>query len=144
MLKTRIPYRVPYADTDQMAVVYYANYLAYFERVRNEMLRETGLPYTEFEKAGIMLPVIEAHCDYKIPAKYDDLLELQAGFTEIKGCRVRVENKIYCGDTLLATGYTRHAFMSAETRRPIKAPDFVQEAIEKYIEEQAKTLPSPK
>ena len=60
-------YRVPYADTDQMGVVYYANHLEYFERVRNEVLREAKLPYTLFEDQGVMLPVVEAHCNYKQP-----------------------------------------------------------------------------
>ena len=66
-------YRVPYADTDQMGVVYYANYLEYFERSRTEMLRAAGLPYSELEKKGIILPVSEAYCKYLGPARYDDL-----------------------------------------------------------------------
>ena len=57
-----IEYRVPYADTDQMKVVYYANYLVYFERMRNELLRNTGCTYYQMEEDGLALPVIEAVC----------------------------------------------------------------------------------
>ncbi|NQZ58345.1 MAG: acyl-CoA thioesterase, partial [Lentisphaeraceae bacterium] len=67
-------YRVPYADTDQMGVVYYANFLTYFERVRNEFFRELKYSYRKLEQQGVMLPVVEAHCNYKQPALYDDLL----------------------------------------------------------------------
>ncbi len=70
-------YRVPYADTDQMGVVYYANFLVYFERVRNEILRDINYSYSDMGKNGFMLPVIEAHCEYGIPAKYDDYLILR-------------------------------------------------------------------
>ena len=73
---TVLKYRVPYADTDQMGVVYYANYFEYFERFRNEILRDAGYTYLELEKEGIAMPVIEAVCHYKASAKYDDLLEI--------------------------------------------------------------------
>ena len=135
MFKTCLKYRVPYADTDQMGVVYYANYFVFFERARNEMLREAGLPYVSFEEQGIMLPVIEAHCDYKNAACYDDELEIYVGFAEVKGCRIKVVNEIYCNGKLLVKGYTRHAFISSETRKPIKAPDHFYELITARLEE---------
>ena len=62
--------RVPYAHVDQMGVVYYANYLVYFEMARSEMMREAGMPYSELEARGLRLPVIEAHCEYKAPARF--------------------------------------------------------------------------
>ena len=62
-----IKYRVPYADTDMMGVVYYGNYLTLFERCRNELMRSTGPSYKQLEEGGVMLPVIEAHVDYKSP-----------------------------------------------------------------------------
>ena len=76
-------YRVPYADTDQMGVVYYANYLEYFERSRTEMLREAGLSYSEMEKMGYFLPVSEAYCKYSGSARYDDLLTFRSCIEEI-------------------------------------------------------------
>jgi acyl-CoA thioester hydrolase len=70
--------RVRYAETDQMRVVYNGEYLTYFEVGRTEALRAFGLPYTELEKEGYLLPVIEANIQYKSPAFYDDVLEITA------------------------------------------------------------------
>ncbi|MCB1205317.1 MAG: acyl-CoA thioesterase [Verrucomicrobiae bacterium] len=119
---TQLTYRVPYADTDQMGIVYYANFLIYFERSRNEALRSLGLTYREMESEGILLPVIEAHCRYLQPALYDDLLEIH-GWFELEGrTRVRACCEVRRGETLLAEGYTIHACLSRETRRPVRLP----------------------
>lgn len=120
--KTRMDYRVPYADTDQMGVVYYANYLVYFERMRNELLRDRGVTYKELEAKGIMLPVLEAHCDYQRPAKYDDLLEIRGWCETIGRTRIKCHAEVARGDELLASGYTVHACLSNETGRPVRLP----------------------
>jgi acyl-CoA thioester hydrolase len=104
--------RVPYADTDKMGFVYYANYLVYFEMARSEMLREAGLPYTELEAQGILLPVLEAHCDYKRPAHYDDLLTTRTRCSQVKGVRLRIEYVVERDGELLASGHTLHVCMS--------------------------------
>ena len=70
--------RVPYAHTDQMAMVYYANYFVYFEMARSELLREAGVAYPEMEKRGVLLPVVAAHCEYRKAARYDDLLSIRS------------------------------------------------------------------
>jgi acyl-CoA thioester hydrolase len=76
MVKTDI--RVIYGDTDQMGVVYYANYLRYFEAGRNEYLRANGVPYREIERElAIGLPVVTVHVEYSNPARYDDLLAVE-------------------------------------------------------------------
>ena len=95
---TSIEYRVPYADTDQMKVVYYANYLVYFERLRNELLRDTGYTYYKMEEDGLALPVIEAVCNYKSSARYDDLLTISGWVSEIKGVRVTIQCEVRRGD----------------------------------------------
>lgn len=107
--------RVPYAHTDQMRFVYYANYFIYFEMARAEMLREVGLPYGELEKQGIFLPVVEAHCEYKAPAHYDDQLEIISR-CQIQGVRLRVEYKVSRAEELIVTGYTIHACVSKELK----------------------------
>ncbi len=117
-----ITYRVPYADTDQMGVVYYANYLTYFERGRTEMLRDAGLPYSELEKQGIFLPVIEAHCKYLAPARYDQLLTLQSWVEEIKGVRMIIGSKVIYAGTTLVSGSVTLACISAD-RKPVRAPE---------------------
>src|SRR4029078_12071802 len=69
--------RVRYAETDQMGVVYYANYLVWFEVARADLLRSLGWTYREMEGSGVLLPVIEAHCEYRRPARYDEEIEIR-------------------------------------------------------------------
>jgi len=115
-----ITYRVPYADTDQMRVVYYANYLTLFERARNELLRASGCTYRELEAGGFALPVLEAHVDYHVPATYDDLLEITAWCGEFKGVRLKICCEVRRDGTLLAEGYTVHAHVNLGTLRPTR------------------------
>jgi len=81
--------RVRYAETDTMGVVYYANYLVWFEVARTDLLRHSGWSYREMEVEGFSLPVIEAHCEYKQPARYDDEVEVRSGGDLISPIRVR-------------------------------------------------------
>jgi len=119
--------RVPYAHTDQMGFVYYANYLVYFEMARAEMLREVCLPYGELEKQGLFLPVVEAHCEYKTPAHFDDQLEILSQ-CRIKGARLNVEYKVSRAEELIATGYTVHACVSKENK-VLRPPQALQKLI---------------
>ena len=122
-----ITYRVPYADTDQMQVVYYANYLIYFERLRNELLRASGLSYRELEAQGIALPVLEAHVNYHSPAVYDDLLEITGWCEEAKGVRLKICCEVRREGKCLVDGYTVHACVNIKTLRPTKpTPAFLQ------------------
>ena len=120
-----IKYRVPYADTDMMGVVYYGNYLTFFERCRNELMRISGTTYQAMETAGLALPVIEAHVDYKSSAKYDDELEITAWVSEAKGFRCKVCCIVERNGELLASGYTIHCCMSLVTRRPARLPQYL-------------------
>ncbi len=119
-LRVTIPYRVPYADTDQMHVVYYANYLAYFERARNELLRTLGYTYRSLEADGLGLPVAEAHVRYMVPATYDDLLEITAWCEGFKGVRATIRCEVRRSGRLLAEGYTVHALVDLRTLRPVR------------------------
>ena len=129
MEKTQLKYRVPYADTDQMGVVYYANYLVYFERVRNEMLRDSGLSYLDMEVQGVLLPVVEVRCRYKLPAVYDDVLEIFGWFEEIGTARIKISCEIMRDRKLMTSGYTIHACLSAKTKKPIRIPQEVKERL---------------
>lgn len=108
MVTTRI--RVIYGDTDQMGVVYYANYLRYFEAGRNEYIRAKGLRYRDFEEAyGLRLPVAEAAVSYRLPARYDDLLDVEISIGQVRRASARFEYRILREGALLATGHTVHA-----------------------------------
>ena len=124
MRKIVTEYRVPYADTDQMGVVYYGNYMALFERARNELMRACGYTYKECEAEGFMLPVVHAEADYRSPAKYDDLLEISAWVRLQKGVRIEIacEVRRKGEDQLLVSGYTRHVFVSTRNFRPCPPP----------------------
>ena len=119
-------YRVSYGDTDQMGVVYYANYLELFERSRTEMLRESGLPYRKMEEMGLILPVREAHCDYISSAEYDDLLTLRSYIAEAKGATIKIATEIYRDGELLAKGYVVLVCVDRDKKRVIRIPDYLK------------------
>jgi len=118
----RYSVRVPYAHVDQMGFVYYAHYLVYFEMARADMLREAGIPYPEMERRGIRLPVVEAHCEYRKPARYDDLLDIVSRCSQ-QGPRLRIEYEMKRGDEAIVTGYTEHVCLSPEGKVLRPAPE---------------------
>ena len=104
-------YRVIYGDTDQMGVVYYANYLRWFERGRSEFLRQIGLPYTRIEGQGVHFPVVEVTCHYTQSARYDDEIEIHTELVELGRASFAFSYRLYraADQNLLATGTTKHA-----------------------------------
>jgi len=104
-------YRVIYGDTDQMGVVYYANYLKWFESGRSELLRQIGFPYSSIERQGFHFPVTEVSCRYAQPARYDDLVRIETTLTEVGRASLSFGYRISrsSDSTVLATGATRHA-----------------------------------
>jgi acyl-CoA thioester hydrolase len=123
--------RVRYAETDKMGVVYYANYLIWFEVARTDLLRHAGWTYREMEEAGFSLPVIEAHCDYQQSARYDDELDIETAGLLLSGVRVRFDYRIVrATDALiLATGHTVHASLDP-AGRPRRLPARAQAIFE--------------
>jgi acyl-CoA thioester hydrolase len=109
--------RVIYGDTDQMGVVYYANYLRFMEAGRNEFIRARGLTYRDFEERfGLRLPVAEAQVSYRAPARYDDLITVETSLAEVRRASARFGYRIVRGGDLLATGHTVHACVDLEGR----------------------------
>lgn len=105
--------RVRYGDTDCMGVAYYANYLYWFEVGRTEFCRARGKSYADWEEAGIFLPVVEARCRYKHPARYEDEITIYTRVGEVKASSVVFECRIErtSDGKPLASGWTRHAFV---------------------------------
>ncbi|MCK8828501.1 acyl-CoA thioesterase [Natroniella acetigena] len=106
--------RVTYQQTDRMGVVYYANYLHWFEIGRTELLRHLGVSYKEIEERGIVLPVVESHCNYHAPARYDDLVDIYTEVEELKRTKITFNYKIVRAEDekLLTTGSTVHPFVN--------------------------------
>ena len=107
-------YRVIYGDTDQMGVVYYANYLRWFEKGRSEWLRQIALPYATIEQQGFHFPVTEVSCRYINPARYDDFVQIQTEVTELGRASLSFVYRISREEdqALLATGSTKHACLN--------------------------------
>lgn len=122
--------RVRYAETDRMGVVYYANYLVWFEVGRTEWLRAAGWTYRAMEQDGVSLPVIEAHCEYRRAARYDDQLEIRTKATLMTPVRVRFDYEVWrdTEDGPLASGYTVHAAMDP-SGRPCRLPAAVRDLL---------------
>jgi len=121
--------RVRYAETDRMGVVYYANYFVWFEVARTDWLRETGWSYREMEADGISLPVIEAHCDYRQPSRYDDQIDIRTRATLLSPIRIRFDYEVLRDATVLSTGHTVHAAIDAggrPCRLPLRVLDMLQ------------------
>ena len=120
--------RVIFGDTDQMGVVYYANYLRFFESARAAYWRSLGRSYADLVAWGVALPVIEAHCSYKRPAHYEDLLVVETRVSELRGASLRFAYVVTRGGGVLAEGYTRHAVIGADGK-PRALPDELRSAI---------------
>lgn len=126
--------RVIYGDTDMMGVAYYGNYLRWFEMGRNELIRLRGFTYRQMEERGFVLPVVEAHVKYLKSAQYDDVIEVHTRVSEVGRVHVNFEYEVHRTaegkePELLATGFTEHACLSREARKPERLPEDVAEIL---------------
>lgn len=140
--------RVRYQETDQMGVVYHANYLNWFEIGRTELIRELGYPYRRIEEKGLLLPVVEAEVKFRHPARYDDLISVYTRVADYSSVRMefaceirrvseeeeRTDEKpsgtlLEPSGELLVTGTTRHVWVNPSWK-PVRiekeAPDLWQ------------------
>ena len=122
--------RVRYGETDQMGVVYHANYLLYFEMGRTELLRAAGLPYAELEKKGVFLVVVEASCRYRAGARYDETLDVLTRVERIGKATASFAYEIRGADgRLCAEGRTELAAVDRSSR-PLRLPEEVVRRLE--------------
>lgn len=128
--------RVRYADTDQMGYVYYGNYGAYYEVARVEGLRHLGFAYKELEAQGIMMPVLENHSKFILPAKYDELLRMEVSLKELPGVRIRFFYRFYNEqEVLIHTGETLLAFVKMDSGRPCRPPQVLLDLFKPFFDE---------
>lgn len=123
--------RVRYGETDQMGVVYHAEYLVYCEIGRTEMIRSLGLPYAEMERQGVMLAVTEANLRYHAAARYDDLLLIETHLTDVRSRSVSFEYLIRNAATQARLVSVRTQLVALDLKsRPTALPPRLRELLE--------------
>jgi acyl-CoA thioester hydrolase len=122
--------RVRYQETDQMGIVYYSNYFVYFEMGRIEFLRSVGISYAELEKENVFLAVADAHCKYRSPAVFDDLLVVKTCISMMKLARIEFSYEIrrVNEEALIAEGSTLLACLGVN-KKPMAIPEKIRDAL---------------
>ncbi len=110
---------VRYAETDQMGIAHHSVYPIWYEVARTEFIRVLGVSYKELEKMGAMLPVLELHCRYNAPAKYEDELTIRVRIKSMGVAKIEFEYFVYHKDSLLHIGTTLHGWVDSNSFRPL-------------------------
>lgn len=107
-----------------MGVVYYANYLVWFEVGRTDLIRTLGGSYRQLEDEGVILPVIEAHCEYRHPARYDDEIEIRTTGALLSPVRMKFDYEVMrrSDEVVIASGHTVHAALDPQGK-PRRLPE---------------------
>ena len=121
---------VRYAETDQMRIAHHSVYPVWYEAARTEFIRHLGISYGQLEKMGAMLPVLEVHSKFILPAAYEDELRIRTRVKSMGVAKIEFGYKVYRNDKLLNTGTTLHGWVDSKTFRPInlkkKFPEIYQ------------------
>ncbi|MCY7311871.1 MAG: acyl-CoA thioesterase [Chitinophagaceae bacterium] len=135
MFTTSTQIRVRYAETDQMGVVYHSNFFPYFESARAESIRELGFTYADMEKMGVIMLVIDVHCRYLRPAKYDDLLTVKTILKELPvHHKIEFHHEVYNEKgKLLVVGKIILYFMEANGMKRTIMPAQLLEKLQSYF-----------
>ena len=120
--------RPRYAETDQMGIVYYANYLVWFECGRSEYMRAVGMPYTELESRGYYFPVTEFQCRLTASARYDEEITVQTRVQELKSRQLCYAYDVTRDEQLLASGTTTHMCVN-DQQRPVRFPKWLLDGL---------------
>lgn len=131
-----LEFRVTYADTDRLGIVYYANYFKFFEQGRTELLRIMGLRYRDLEmERRIFMPVVKSQCEHIAPSRYDDMLRVRTRLSCLGPASVWFQNEIVnidAPDKIVARGFTRHAMVN-ELWKPIRIPEDIKSKLAPYL-----------
>lgn len=135
MFTTETKIRVRYAETDQMGVVYHSNFFPYFESARTESIRELGFTYADMERMGVIMPVVDVHCRYIRPARYDDLLTIRTTLKEMPlQHKIEFHHEVYNEkEEHLATAKITLYFVEAGTMKKTVMPKQLQEKLQTYF-----------
>ena len=145
MIQTECTIDVRYYETDLMGIVHHSNYIRYFEYGRIKMLEEIGLPISEIEGRGVMLPVVSTFCTYKTPSRMGETLRIISSMESMPMAKMKIKTRIVkessqnpetlpaeIGATV-AEGEVVIGFIKADTRRPCRIPDYAAQIMEKYF-----------
>ena len=118
MLNNETKITVRYVETDKMGIVHHSNYYIYFEEARTQFIKMSGMTYSEMEENGIMLPLVESNCRYKLAAKYEDELIINTWISELTPAKVKFNYSVFRekDQKELAKGSTLHAFVNQNFR----------------------------
>ena len=145
MIQTECTIDVRYYETDLMGIVHHSNYIRFFEYGRIKMLEEIGLPISEIEGQGVMLPVVSTFCTYKTPSRMGDTLRIVSSVESMPMAKMKIKTVIYkkCSNNpltpkgeigaVVAEGEVVIGFIKADTRRPCRVPEHAAHIMEKYF-----------
>ncbi len=135
MFTSEIQVRVRYSETDQMGVVYHSNYFPYFESARAESIRELGFTYADMEKMGVIMPVVDVHCRYLRPARYDDLLTIKTILKELPvHHKIEFHHEVLNeASELLVTGKVTLFFMESGSMKRTAVPEILLKKLQPYF-----------
>ncbi len=129
-----------YAETDMMGVIHHSVYPIWAEAARTELLQQMGYNYTEIEKSGIMLPVTEIQFVYKAPTYYENVIVIDCAVTLLDNRRLRIDYQISTDGKVCCIGFTKHIFMSAETRVSMRIDSEIVDKFRKFYHPEFKLL----
>ena len=130
MISFETKIRVEYHHTDQMGIVHHSNYVKFFEVARTEWLRAMGVTYAEMERRGVMMPIVDVSVKYRNPALYDELISVTAFVDALPMARRTFRYEVRGEDGReIASGSTTLGFIDSQTRRPVRAPQWLLEVI---------------
>jgi acyl-CoA thioester hydrolase len=126
--------RITWADTDAAQVVHFSNYFRFFEKAEEEFYRELGFSFTDIKNQGLWFPRVEACCQYKKPARFDDLLDIEMTVEEMKEKSVRYGFRIINKDTeeLVATGYLVAVVADKKTGKATQIPKTIADKLKPF------------
>ena len=127
--------RVRYAETDQMNIVYHSNFFLYFEVARTESIRQLGFTYSDMEKTGIIMPVVDVHAKFLRPALYDDLLTIKTYLKELpENHKITFHHEVFNENgKLLCVGHISLYFLEKESNKRTTMPGLLKKKLETYF-----------
>ena len=123
-----ISFRVRFFETDLMGIVHHASYLTYFEAGRVEWLRRRGVTYADWANKGVHLPVVEAHLNYRMPARFDDEIEVKTTLSELRTVSLRFAYEITRDGQMICNGVTRLGCID-ESHKLLRIPEYMRDVM---------------